>query len=72
MAYWILTGKRVFNANSAMQMILDHIRAPPDPPSRRANQAIRSALERIVLRCLEKDPAKRPASVTELSSELKP
>jgi serine/threonine protein kinase len=69
-AYWLLTGQRVFEGTSALQMVIDHVRTPPVPPSRRAPQAIPDALERIVLRCLEKDPAARPSTVGELSSEL--
>jgi hypothetical protein len=54
-----------------MQMVVDHVRTAPEPPSRRTSQVIPEALERVVLRCLEKDPASRPASIEELSSELK-
>jgi eukaryotic-like serine/threonine-protein kinase len=70
-AYWLLTGKRVFESSSAMQMVVDHIRTPAVPPSRRGGPPIPPALEEIVLRCLEKDPASRPASAAGLSLELK-
>jgi serine/threonine-protein kinase len=53
-----------------MQIVVDHMRTPPVPPSRRAGQAIPPGLEQVVLRCLEKDPARRPASATDLSREL--
>ena len=69
-AYWLLTGQRVFESGNAMQMVADHLRTPPVPPSRRATQPIPAGLEEIVLRCLEKDPARRPASAAELSREL--
>ena len=69
-AYWLLTGCRVFESASAMQVVVDHVRTPPVPPSQRAGQAIPPGLEQIVLRCLEKDPARRPASAAELSREL--
>ncbi len=69
-AYWLLTGQRVFEAANPMQMVVDHIRTPAVPPSLRTDEVIPEALERIVLRCLEKDPAVRPASVRELSAEL--
>src|SRR5262249_36627642 len=62
-AYWLLTGQRVFEAANPMQMVVDHIRTPPAPPSLRTDEVIPEELERIVLRCLEKDPAARPASV---------
>jgi serine/threonine-protein kinase len=69
-AYWLLTGQRVFESGSGMQMLADHLRTPPVSPSRHAAQAIPPALDEIVLRCLEKDPARRPANAAELSREL--
>jgi serine/threonine-protein kinase len=69
-AYWLLTGQRVFESANAMQMVVDHVRTPPVPPSRRATQTIPAALEEIILRCLDKDPARRPPSAAELSREL--
>ncbi len=69
-AYWLLTGQRVFEGTNAMQMVIDHVRTRPVPPSRRTQQVMPDALEQIVLRCLEKDPSARPSSVSELSSEL--
>jgi serine/threonine-protein kinase len=70
-AYWLLVGQRVFEGKSAMQMMIDHVRTPPMPPSLRAKQPIPPALERLVLRCLEKEPERRPVSVLELSRELR-
>jgi serine/threonine-protein kinase len=67
--YWLLTGQVVF-AGSAMQMMLDHIRTAPVPPSRRVPQPIPPALEKLILRCLEKDPALRPQSAAELREAL--
>jgi serine/threonine-protein kinase len=69
-AYWLLTGQRVFESGNAMQMVVDHVRTPPVPPSLRAPQNIPPALEAIILRCLDKDPARRPGSAAELSREL--
>jgi serine/threonine-protein kinase len=69
-AYWLLTARRVFESGNGMQMVVDHVRTPPVPPSRRAEQAIPPGLDEIVLRCLEKDPARRPASAAQLSREL--
>jgi serine/threonine-protein kinase len=69
-AYWLLTGKPVFEGASAMQVVIDHVRTAPVPPSLRTGQPIPEALERIVLHCLEKDPARRPSSVVALSNQL--
>jgi serine/threonine protein kinase len=68
--YWLLTGRLVFESGSAMQMVIDHVRTPPPAPSRRAAQRIPEGLERIILRCLAKDPARRPSSAAALSREL--
>jgi eukaryotic-like serine/threonine-protein kinase len=69
-AYWLLTGQPVFEGDNAMQVVIDHVRTAPVPPSRRTGQPIPDALERLVLRCLEKDPARRPPSAVALSNEL--
>lgn len=51
----------------ALQTILDH---PVDPPRER-NRAVPSDLETIVLKALEKDPARRYASVAALGEDLR-
>jgi serine/threonine-protein kinase len=69
-AYWLVTGRLVFESGSAMQMVIDHLRRPPPFPSRRVTQPIPEGLERIIMRCLAKDPAQRPAGAAVLSREL--
>jgi serine/threonine-protein kinase len=69
-AYWLLTGKFVFSAETPMGLILQHAKTPPTPPSTRINQAIPKALDDLVLSCLAKDPANRPQSARELSLRL--
>jgi serine/threonine-protein kinase len=51
-------------------MVIDHVRTPPPFPSRRTTQPIPEGLERIIMRCLAKDPAQRPAGAAVLSREL--
>jgi serine/threonine-protein kinase len=65
-AYWLLTGELVFDAETAMATALAHVQAPPVPPSQRTVMRIPEELERVVLQCLEKDPLKRPQSAREL------
>ena len=69
-AYWLLTGQYVFTADTPMGILLHHARTPPPPPSARTNRPIPQALERLVLDCLEKDPAHRPQTARELSLSL--
>ncbi|WP_437654244.1 serine/threonine-protein kinase [Sorangium sp. So ce1182] len=69
-AYWLLTGALVFEAETAMKMVLLHATEAPVAPSKRAARTIPPALDRIVLDCLEKDPARRPRSARELSERL--
>jgi serine/threonine-protein kinase len=47
-----------------------HLHTKPVPPSQRIAAPIPSDLEHIVLDCLEKDPAFRPASALELQRRL--
>ncbi|MBZ0268832.1 serine/threonine protein kinase [bacterium] len=69
-AYWLLTGQLVFEGKSAVEMLMHHIQTTPEPPSARTEIPVPGELDRIVLACLEKDPAKRPQSATELSRRL--
>jgi hypothetical protein len=69
-AYWLLTGHLVFEAESALRMLIQHIQAQPVPPSQRSDQVVPPTLERLIMRCLEKDPARRPSSADEIVAEL--
>jgi eukaryotic-like serine/threonine-protein kinase len=69
-AYWLLTGKLVFTAETAMGLLLHHAKTPPTAPSARTDQQIPAALDDLVLSCLAKDPADRPQSARELSLRL--
>ncbi len=73
-AYFMLTGKPPFSATNAMRAILQHLNKEPDPPSqvvnRPLNWQIPADLEAIVLKCMQKDPVDRYASVCELDSAL--
>ena len=69
-AYWALTGQLLFRASTPAQMLLHHARTPPVPPSEISELPIPKELEAILMTCLEKDPAKRPASALDLDAQL--
>jgi len=69
-AYWLLTGKLVFDEPTPVAMIVNHVKTVPDAPSTRTELPIPAALDDVVLRCLEKEPAERYSSMRELSAAL--
>ena len=69
-AYYLLTGQVVFEAENALQSIAKHLREQPVPPSVRAGIALPEGLDGVVLACLAKLPADRPQSASELSERL--
>jgi serine/threonine-protein kinase len=69
-AYVLLTGQLVFTDANPVAIALKHMSTPPVPPSRRTDRGIPADLERVILRCLEKDPKSRPASAREIERLL--
>jgi serine/threonine-protein kinase len=68
--YWLLTGSTVFDGQTPLQVVLQHVEAAPVPPSRRSELDIPAELECVILACLEKDPARRPESAGRLAESL--
>ena len=69
-AYWLLTRTMVFEGENAMQVMMKHAQAEPKRPSDRVDLPIPAALEALVMECLEKDPARRPASAEVVRNRL--
>jgi eukaryotic-like serine/threonine-protein kinase len=69
-AYWLLTGRLVFQAPNAIQLMYQHANTPPVPPSQLSEFEIPPALDAVILACLAKFPEERPQSAAELSSRL--
>ena len=59
-AYYLLTGELVFEADTPMKMFLQHVQTQPVPPSQRTELPVPRELDDLILACLEKDPDKRP------------
>lgn len=68
--YWLLTGKRVFEAQTRADMLVMHAHQKPVLPSKRVDRPIHPGLEALVMQCLEKNPNKRPQTARELSDAL--
>ena len=69
-AYWLLTGKMVFEGENAIQVMVHHAHTPPPRPSLRVEWPIPAPLEDLLMECLEKDPALRPPSAEVVSTRL--
>ena len=69
-AYFLLTGQHVFEGRTIIEICGHHLHTPPTPPSERLGRPLPAALEAWVLACLEKDPARRPASASEAAARL--
>ena len=65
-AYYLLTGQLVFDADTAMKMFVEHLQTTPIRPSERGEMPIPREIEELVLACLEKDPDRRPRDGGEL------
>ncbi len=67
--YELFTGKRVFEASNLDELSRLHSEsAPSTPTSHVAN--LDPAVERVILRCLEKDPLERPTSALAVAAGL--
>jgi serine/threonine-protein kinase len=71
MLHELLTGMRPFNAESAPALFVAIATQPP-APVRALRPDAPLPLEAAILRCLEKDPARRMPNVAALASELVP
>lgn len=74
-AYYLLTGQRVFQEGSAMQALIDHVQTTPAAPSRKAPLPVPRQVDELVLACLKKKREERPQDATELlrmMSEIAP
>ncbi len=59
--YEIFTGRRPFEASSVGEIVRLRDKSTPTAPSQHLKE-LDPLIERVILRCLEKDPKKRPAS----------
>jgi len=68
--YFLLTGRKVFEGKTDVDMCLQHVTQVPKRPSEVCTAAIPTELEDIILKCLAKAPGDRYASATALAEAL--
>jgi serine/threonine-protein kinase len=68
--YWLLTGQLVFDGDTPMSVLSQHLQSEPVPVSQRTEIAIPQELERIIMDCLRKEQADRPQNARALSARL--
>lgn len=68
--YFLLTGTTVFTGKSLVEVCMQQVSEPPEPPSRRLGRPISAPLEELLLQCLAKRPEERPASAKALAEAL--
>jgi serine/threonine-protein kinase len=68
--YWLLTGQMVFDGNSPMSILIQHVKETPPAISSRSEIEVPPRLEEIIFSCLAKHPNDRPASAEELEAML--
>jgi eukaryotic-like serine/threonine-protein kinase len=69
--YSLVTGELPFRGDSAQVVFASIQRDAPPPPSLWSRE-LPAEVERIILRCLEKDPARRYSTAAELAAALAP
>jgi tRNA A-37 threonylcarbamoyl transferase component Bud32 len=69
-AYYLLTGRLVFEGGTGLQMMARHLQETPVPPSRLTEQYVPAALDHLILACLAKRPEDRPQSAAAVARAL--
>jgi serine/threonine-protein kinase len=70
LGYYLITGHLVFEDVSLAEVLRRHEEDKPMQPRQRTVNAITLELEQTLLRCLEKNPRRRPQSAIELQTLL--
>jgi serine/threonine-protein kinase len=69
-AYYLLTGRNVFEGTSSVEICAMHLHDEPVPPYQLTTRKMSSDLEAIVMACLAKEPADRPQGAEVMSEML--
>jgi serine/threonine-protein kinase len=61
-AYFLLTARPPFVGSNLVEVCGAHVHEAPEPPSSRAPVSLPGELDALVVRCLEKEPRRRPTT----------
>ncbi len=68
--YFLVTGEALFNCLSLGEVLMHQVKDLPERPSQRLGKPVSPDLEALLMRCLAKDPASRPADARSLEDAL--
>ncbi|HET6334103.1 MAG TPA: serine/threonine-protein kinase, partial [Polyangiales bacterium] len=68
--YFMLTGRRLFEGNTVVEICSKHLTETPTPPSVRLGRPVAADLEQVILGCLAKAREDRPATAQALRAAL--
>ena len=68
--YFLMAGAHLFEGETVIEIINQHLNTEPTRPSERANRELHKGLEDVILWCLKKDPDERPISAEALFDRL--
>jgi serine/threonine-protein kinase len=69
-AFWLLTGRLVFDAPTVAGLLVAHARQAPRRPSQLRAHGVPNDLDQLVIDCLAKDRAARPPTVNAVAVRL--
>jgi serine/threonine-protein kinase len=68
--YYLLTGQRVFDGRTVVEVCNEHLSKAPTPPAERLGRPLPADLSAAIMSCLEKSPDGRPGSAQALIDRL--
>ena len=69
-AYWLVSGKTLFGSDEVEALLRRQVEDQPPPPSKWLGRPVSPDLEELIMRCLAKSPAERPATAETLERAL--
>jgi eukaryotic-like serine/threonine-protein kinase len=68
--YYLLAGDHVFHGRTTVEVCAHHLHSEPTPIAERVREPLPEGLGKLVMDCLNKDPALRPQSAAKLLERL--